>query len=566
MNRRRIASVITLVGALWSCAPPPGPPVDVPALVVLIVVDQMRADYLQRFDAEWRGGFRRLLDGGRVYTQVELDYALTETASGHATLASGRFPRSHSVAGNKWYDRALGKIVESVEDPEWPLLGGELPGRSARHLRGTTLAGWMLERWPDARTVAISRKDRSAIWLAGGRGPHIYWFDTTLGAATSSTAFGDALPAFVEDFNREVDVRSWAGRVWESRLEPGRPYPGVREDDFEGENATRLGRTFPHRLPDDPDTAVQRAVLTPFMDEWVLELAGRAVDALELGADGTPDLLALSLGATDEIGHLFGPHSVELADQLLRLDVLLGRFLADLADRVGGERMLIVLSADHGVPPVPEESRRQGHRDARFVDMEALARGIDADLGERFGAGRYAPGVRPWRLWLDHALLAERGVDLAEARALARELALRTPGVARAFLPPELEPEPEATDDPWLKRARRSYVPDRVGDLLLVPQPYAVPYDAIDVTNHISPHPYDNRVPLIIAGARIRAGVDATPVRTVDVAPTLAGLLGLTPAEPLDGRPLPGLGARFRFRPVDRADSGPAPGGPGTSR
>jgi predicted AlkP superfamily pyrophosphatase or phosphodiesterase len=506
---------------------------------VLLVVDQMRADYLERFDAEWSGGIRRLLDEGFVHTAAHHDFAITETACGHATLASGRFPRSHGVAGNKWFERSEGRIVESVDDPAYPLLDSPASGRSAARFRGTSLASWLRQRWQESQVVSVSRKDRSAIWLTGGVGEHIYWLDTTEKRATSSTAFRDALPEWVHEFNREHNLRDWVGRTWHSELEPGRIYPGVREDDFEGENASRLGRTFPHALPADPDEALARLVLTPWMDEWVLDLARRAVEALELGADETPDLLTLSLSATDEIGHLFGPHSVEIADQLLRLDRLLDTFLDDLDRQVGLDRTLVVLTSDHGVSPVPLESRRQEHASARYVDMEALRVRIVERLAGEYGQGDYVPGIRPLRFWFDHALLESRGIDLGTARSLAREEALATPGVARVLTPTDLEPAPTEGADVILQQARRSFVPDRVGDLLLVLEPFCLPSDPVDVTTHISPHPYDTHVPLILFGAGIEPARDHRRVSTVDVAPTLASILGLTPAEPLDGRVLP---------------------------
>jgi predicted AlkP superfamily pyrophosphatase or phosphodiesterase len=512
-----------------------------PALVVLLVVDQMRGDYLDRFDAEWRGGIRRLLDEGFVHTAAHHDFAITETACGHATLASGRFPRSHGVAGNKWFDRAERRVIESVEDPAYRLLGSPGTGRSAARFRGTSLASWLRQRWQESKVVSISRKDRSAIWLAGGVGEHIYWFDTTESRATSSTAFREELPDWVHEFNRENDVRDWVARTWSSELEPGRSYPGVREDDFEGENASRLGRVFPHALPADPAEALSRLTLTPWMDEWALELASRAVRSLELGGDDTPDLLALSLGATDEIGHLFGPYSVEIADQLLRLDRLLGSFLDELDRQVGLDRTLVVLVSDHGVAPVPPESRRRGHASARYVDMIALEQRIEQRLADEYGEADYLPGLRPLRFWFDHALLESKQIGLDVARSVAREEALATPGVARVLMPPELEPPPEAGADVILRLARRSFVADRVGDLLLVLEPFSVPSDIVDVTTHISPHPYDSHVPLILFGPGIEPARDDRRVSTVDLAPTLASILGLTPAESLDGEVLPGF-------------------------
>ena len=538
MGVRVLAALLSL---LWliSCrsAPQPG---GRPALVVLLVVDQMRADYLERFDAEWCCGIRRLMDEGLVHTKAHHDFAITETACGHATLASGRFPRSHGIAGNKWFDRNAGRIVESVEDADYPLLDSSGTGRSAARFRGTSLASWIRERWEDSKVASVSRKDRSAIWLAGGVGEHIYWLDSTRYRATSSTAFRDELPPWVREFNRKNDLRDWVGRTWHSELEPERVYPGVREDDFEGENESRLGRTFPHALPADPDEALFALVLTPWMDEWVLELARRAVGALELGGDDTPDLLTLSLGATDEIGHLFGPHSVEIADQLLRLDRLLDAFFDDLDRQVGLDRTLVVLASDHGVPPVPLESRRQGHASARYVDMQELKERIQERLAGEYGTGNYLPGLRPLRLWFDHALLEARGIDLDTARSLAREEALATPGVARALTPADLEPAPAGGGDAILQRARRSFVPGRLGDLLLVLEPFCLPADPIDVTTHISPHPYDTHVPLILFGAGIEPARYDRRVSTVDVAPTLASILGLTPEESPDGKVLPG--------------------------
>lgn len=512
-----LALVTPAVGAVpLQASAPPRPP----ALVVVISVDQLRADLLQRYDRFFTGGFRRLRDEGAGFTAMH-DHAGSETGPGHATISTGVAPARNGIVANSWYERVGDRWVGvyNVADSLSPIVGlPDEPGRSPRNLLRTGLADWIQARDPRARVVSISGKDRGAILLAGKTRGDVYWFDQQHGRFVTSRHYTDRVPAWVESFNRGT-VATLLDSVW-TEQSPVAARALARPDTAEYE-ADGVHVAFPHSFAAERagvDGVLTRWIgRTPYADRVVFGLARAAVPARELGRDAATDYLGLALSATDYVGHRFGPLSREQLDNLIRLDRELGEFFQFLDRRVGRGRWVVGLSADHGVVTMPEWRATHGEPGFR------LTRPVREQM-ERI-AGLAAAGARPGD----------------EQRAIVAALR-NLPVVADAYTYQEIAQG--APRDSFVALFRHSYYPGRVpSDLgrlgVEVRYPEGTYPGSERGTGHGSPYAYDRVVPLILMGPGIRPQQHAAPVRTVDLAPTLAALAGVAPPGDLDGRVLP---------------------------
>jgi hypothetical protein len=493
-----------------------------PRLVVVITVDQLRPDYLDRYRKQFQGGFAMLLKRGAVFTDAYQDHAVTETAPGHASILSGRVPAHTGIISN----------LQGVQDSTAPLLGVSGVGASPTRFRGTELFDWLKAAEPAARALSVSGKDRGAILPLGHAKQQVYWYRA--GVFTTSHYYADSLPLWVQAFNAQRVPFRAAGTQW-TLLLPERAYP--EPDSVPYEN---LGHDviFPHRLPSDSARAAAAFLATPTMDSLTLAFALEGTRALRLGGRGATDLLLVSLSTTDYVGHAFGPDSREIHDQVVRLDRYLGRFLEQLFVRYGRDNVLVVLTADHGVTPFPERSRALGHSEAVRVIPDSVIGSANAALDQRVaGRGDWLVLETGMVVLAGRAALAAHGVNVDSViAALAPRLAA-LPGVARVDRPADLAGRD--TSDPVVRRWRHQLPPDAGVELVVTLQPYSVwgsPSAAIAM--HGQPTDLDAHVPLIFLGPGIRRAVHAGRVRSIDIAPTLARLLDLTPAEPLDGRVL----------------------------
>jgi predicted AlkP superfamily pyrophosphatase or phosphodiesterase len=503
----------------------PGPEPLKPKLVVVITVDQMRADYLTRWKAQLTGGLATLMTGA-VFTNAFQDHAVTETAPGHSTILSGRWPAHTGIMTN-----TLG-----VGDLNAPLLGGAGPGASPHRFRGTAFFDWLQAAEPGSRALSVSRKDRGAILPIGRARQEVYWYDA--GRFTTSRYYRDSLPAWVQAFNALRVPFKAAGFEYGTLL----PDSAYSEPDSEPWENGGHDMVFPHYLPTDSTRAAAAFAGVPAMDSLTLAFALAGTEAMKLGRRGATDLLAISLSTTDAIGHAFGPDSREIHDQVLRLDRYLGWFLDRLISRYGRDKLLIVLTADHGVTPFPEYLRAHGRPTVQRVAIDTLVHAVNQELDRRLAALaplgwlRFDSGMLFLR---DQGGLAASGLPVDSVLGDVARRIRAVSGVARVDYPDSLATADTAAD-PVARRWLHEVVPDAdVVLLVTLVDGNSWGYSGgFVVAMHGQPSDRDAHVPLLFWGKGMQPGFYGARAATVDIAPTLARLLGITPLAVPDGRVL----------------------------
>lgn len=494
-----------------------------PTLVVFLTVDQLGSDYVERYSGNLTGGLKRLQEEGALWVRGVHDHAIAETAPGHATTMSGRFPVSTGISSNS----------QGVNTTEAPLVVGNDIGASPFRFRGTTLFDWMKAADPATRVLSVSRKDRGAILPVGRERADVYWWVSD-GLFTTSRYYRDTLPSWVTAFNARRIPQSYAGRAWEPLL----PADRYAEPDTVILEAGGANNTFPHVLPSDPQQAAARFSQFPWMDSLTLAFALRGTRELGLGSSPTrTDLLAVSLSTTDEAGHRYGPDSREVHDQLLRLDRYLGAFLDSLFAMRDERRIVIALTGDHGVAPYPElRSPYYANGGAQRVNQEPAWRLVYERMraaGIDTSAAHYDDGFRV----RDAEAFRRAGRDADEFAALWVREMRRMNGILRADLIADLA-RADTVNDPIARRWLHMFTPDGPVRAVSTLTPFSY-WANIPYATHGQPHDYDTRVPVLFWGAGISAGRRGTTARVVDMAPTLADWLGVRPLERLDGRVLP---------------------------
>lgn len=508
-------------------SPPPPPPAPArPKLVVVITVDQLRPDYFDRWKGQLTGGLFQLVNEGAVFADGYQDHAVTETAPGHSTVLSGLWPAHTGIIRNS----------QGVQDSAAALLGVTGPGASPRRFRGTTLFDWLKAADPTARALSVSRKDRGAILPIGRAKEQVYWYQS--GLFTTSRYYADSLPRWVQAFNARRLPFKAANVTWALLL----PDSAYKEDDNEPwENGGR-DVLFPHRLPADSVRAAGAVAGTPILDSLTLLFALDGLEALRLGRRGT-DLLAVSLSSTDAVGHAFGPDSREIHDQVLRLDRYLGWFLKRVVDRVGRDNVVVVLTADHGVTSFPERTRAKTGAQAFRVSVDTLVTAVNRELDRVAGAG--GGTSREWlsfdtgMLFLqDNGRFAATGVKTDSILDAVAVRLRAVPGVGRVDRVADL-PRADTASDPIARRWLHHLAPDAGVVLVVTLQPGSVwDIENLPIAMHGQPTDDDAHVPIIFWGWGVKRGTYRGRANTVDIAPTLGRLLGVTPLSLIDGRAL----------------------------
>jgi len=507
-----------------------------PKLVVLLVVDQMRGDYVDKFLPQWTGGLRRLVEEGAWFRDAAYPYAATETCPGHATISTGALPASHAIVANAWWDRETQKMVTCTADPNAKNSGyAGVPARggdSAWRMEIPAFAEELKFQTNGAtRVVTFSLKARAAITMAGHKADAVTWADG--GGWVTSSVYG-AMP-FVEQFAKTHPIKEDYGKTWTRSLPDGSYWYEEKATGAVPPEGWNL--TFPHPLrgkaaANEPDaTFYEQWASSPFADTYLTRFAETAVDSLGLGQGGGTDFLGISYSSVDYVGHEFGPRSWEIQDVLVRLDKDLADLFAHLDKKVGRGKYVVALSADHGVAPIVEDMQKTG-ADVGVLHLAELQDRIEKAL-EPFNFPKPAIArINGSDLYFAPDIYEKLRHDDKAMRAVV-DAALGQPGVAEVFRAEQVQNRP-ATQSPTRSAFADSYFPGRSGDLFIVPKPYWLmdrnpagtsrSYGA----GHGVPYNYDQYVPIFLMGFGIRHGEYFDAVTPADIAPTLASLCGIT--------------------------------------
>jgi hypothetical protein len=513
------AAALALAAAALRDGPEPArvaPPVEsgAPSLVVVIVIDQLRYDLLERYRAHFgKGGFARFLEHGARFTNARYLHGTTDTCPGHAVIATGNWATENGVVANQWHGGGAGSGIGCAAQDRKDL---------SRRLLRPTIGDVMVEGLgPDAKIFAASSKNAAAQLLGGRSADGIFWPGQD-GLYTTWKGGDARLPVWLRAFNAGGGMKSYASQPWE-RLLPASAYAPLGPDDEPAERKPGAPRsTFPHDL--DPKD-------TPFADELLAKLGVAIIRAEGLGDDAVTDYLALSFSASDVVGHAFGPDSHESMDTILRLDRQLAKLLAFIDRRVRLDRALVVLTADHGVAPLPEVARRHPWgANAGRISESAIDEAVEQALAARFGrppAGKWLAFHDFPNVYLREDALRTRGVALPQAEIVARDAVATVAGVRRAVTRTELgQLQQSGGASPADAALLRSFRPDRSGNVVYQVQAYFVVANP-GSSNHGSDWEYDTHVPLMWLGPGVRPGDYPTAVSPADVAPTIFALLGL---------------------------------------
>ncbi len=540
---RLLASFLAAAALLAGCATTDRAPAPRPKLVVFFVVDGLpQRQVLDYRDQLSRDGFARFLDRGAWFAEAHYGHAFTVTAAGHATMLTGAYPHRTGIIGNEWRDRATATLVYCTGDEAHTYIDNQtakLAGTSPKNLQVETVGDVLKRSDPRAKVIAISGKDRGAILPAGKTGTaYMYMGDS--GRFASSTFYMKAHPAWVTAFNAEKRADRYFKASW-SPLMPEAAYARSVPDDRPwfvrgGKLPKVLGEGM-----DKPAPAFYSSLLpSPYADALTLDFARAAIAAEGLGQDDAPDILSISLSGHDYVNHAHGPESRLSHDHLLQLDRLMEAFFADLDRSVGRDNYIAVLTADHGFMPAPEYSASLGRNAGRQNIPQTLER-LNDGLSAKFGAGKW---VRTWSangVLLDTALIAQKQIDRRALDAEARRILMTESGIVEVFSAADLAANRIPAGTPYLAQMQETFYADRSPDLLVVARPYWM-FEArrAATSTHGSPHAYDHQVPILFYGPRwMGSGKVDQRVEVVDIAPTLARMLGVSAPAASQGKVLP---------------------------
>jgi hypothetical protein len=524
--RVRRGSVLLLLAAMALSRPLGAqytkPAAERPRLLVFLTVDQMRADYPDRWARQLSGGLSRLATKGSFFTNAFHDHAVTETAPGHSVVMSGRFPRSTGILRN----------TAGVEDPQSPLLTSRDLPASPYRFRGTVLFDWIRTRDARARALSISRKDRGAILPLGRAKQSVFWYATSNGEFTTSRYYGDTIPDWIKRANARRVPQSLAGKSWTLLRDAG----DYAEPDSEPIESNGRNFMFPHVLPTDPARVAAELPSTPFMDELTLAAALEGLQALSLGTGTSTDVLAVSLSATDYVGHRYGPDSREQHDNILRLDRSLGAFIDSLYKLRDSSTIVFALTADHGVTSYPELVAKRAGRTAppRYDLRPGIAALYAALRAQRVDSA--AVTIDGPIVYVDRAAFAAAKVNPDPILRRFAEMVRRSPGIARVDWVRDLSAR-DTVRDAVSRRWMHQLPPDAPVEMVITPVPGAYAVEAT-IAEHGLPYDDDAHVPVIFYGPWFRAARFAERALVADMAPTLANVIGVPPTERVDGRVL----------------------------
>jgi len=526
------AALLALLVAGPALAPARAQTPTRPKLIVLLVVDQMRSDYLDWYGTNFTAGFHRLTQDGATFVRGAYPYLNTITCAGHATIGTGSFPYRHGMILNNWYDPKTGKSPYCTDDPEMTEISynglSSVQGDSAKLMLVPALGEQVMAR--GGRSVSFSLKPRSAVTLTGHTATAVTWFDDR-GGWTTSTAFTKEPVPFVQKFVAANPITADYEKVWDRSL-PLAAYQGRDEVASEG-TVAGWTRSFPHLLglPDGKADAqfYGRWQRSPFADEYLARMAMSAVDALGLGRGDQTDFLGISFSSVDGAGHVFGPRSHEVQDMLVRLDRTIGGLLDHLDKTVGVGNYVVGLSADHGVAEIPDTVG------AGRVASKVVTAALQNVLVEAMGPGTHVAANVYTNIYLTDAA-RQRLTDDRKLREKALRALRAVPGIKYSFWGPELAtPAARTSRDPVRRAAALSHNAGRSGDLIVAPAERWIL--STSTTTHGTHYSYDQRVPVLLYGAAVKPGRYTNAASPADLVPSLAAVAGVEIAA-TDGRVL----------------------------
>src|ERR1039458_2335772 len=517
MFRRR--NVFCLLAVAVALAAPQASDPRKPRLVLAIVIDQFRYDYLLRFRADYHSGLARLLDRGAVFTDAHFLHAATVTAVGHATFLTGATPSQSGIIGNEWYDRSSSQTVTSVSDPDAKAVGA-LPGASGsspRRLLVSTLGDEVKMSMPGSKVIGVSIKDRGAILPSGHMADGAYWYDPPSNHWITSSYYRAELPPWVKSLNDEKTYQRYVDAKWlpvDAKDESAQPFCTMVRG-----TAVRYCGSLE---------------ATPWGNEMIEEFAERALLNEDLGHHAGVDLLTVSFSSNDYVGHDVGPDDPAIRDLSIRTDRLLGKLFDAVEQRVGAANTLIVLTADHGVSPMPEVNQARHMPGGRLSEVRVKKAIADA-LARRFGPGEWLLPGGIEMPYLNLKLVASLKLDPAEVERVAAAAARAQDHIARVYTSQDLRTGAVQQDAIGRAFSVQYYAP-RSGNLFILPEPYYTFYR--DIAFHGTPYDYDTHVPVLFLGPGIKSGTYAERIAPNDIAPTLAALLGVAQPSGSIGRVL----------------------------
>ena len=498
---KKLALLFLMAAGLAAAAEP----AKKPKLVLTIVVDQFRYDYLTRFKNEYKGGLNRLLTQGAVFTAAHYQHFPTVTAIGHSVIFTGAMPATSGIVGNDWYDRAAAKQVDCVADDSTKMLGGAGgAGCSPNRLLVSTVGDELkVATGGKAKVIGISIKDRAAILPAGHAANAAYWYDSRSGEFVSSTFYLPELPAWVKEFNLKA-LEKYKGAVW-----------------------------LQYKLPEDAKLAAA-VIPSPFGNDLLESFAERVIRDENLGKNTVPDLLSVSFSSNDYVGHYFGPESPEVRAMCLETDQVLDKLFNFVDSSIGMSNVLVVFTADHGVAPLPEANagRRMpgGRMQPRIVQNT-----LQSALVKKYGEGKWILSSQEHSLTLNQDLVQGKKLDRVEVEETAREVILAIPHVWRVYTR-SLLIGGNVGDDPVGRAVMNGFFPSRGADVYVLLEPYWM--FGASGTTHGTAFSYDTHVPVIFMGPAIRAGIYDDQIIVNDIAHTIADLLEIETPSASVGRVL----------------------------
>lgn len=516
--------------------------VQKPKLVVGLVIDQMRWDYLYRYQSKYiDGGFKRLLNTGYSFNNVMIPYIPTVTALGHTSVYTGSVPSIHGIAGNDWTDKTTGKNVYCTTDTSVQAVGtsnAKIGQHSPKNLWSTTITDQLgIATNFRSKVVGVSLKDRASILPAGHNPTGAFWFDDSSGDFITSSYYMNDLPVWVKDFNAKNLPKSLVANGWNTLL-PIEQYTESTSDNnkWEGLLGSAKTPTFPYsNLAADYEVKKDNIRSTPFGNTLTLKFAEAAIDGYQMGRNADTDFLAINIASTDYAGHKFGPNSIEVEDVYLRLDRDLAAFFKMLDAKVGKGKYLVFLTADHGAAHA--EGYMETNKMATGFFGEEFEKTLNSKLKEKFGEDKMIWGIDNYQVYLNQNLIKEKNLDADEIKGEVIKILKADPTVLYVV---DLDEVAEASiPEPIKTRIINGYNWQRSGDIQVISHDGMLPPYSKTGTTHSVWNSYDAHIPLIFMGTGIKNGQSNKPHFMTDIAPTLAQILKIENPSGCIGNPIP---------------------------